>query len=181
MNKVILMGRLTRDPELRTTSSNTSVCSFTLAVDRRFKNANGERQADFISCTAWRQTAEFLCRYFRQGSRLALVGSIQTSSWEDSDGKRQYRTDVVADEIYFAEGRRSEGASDEHAANRSYASGGGNRRQAPASGGRTYGASSSRPSDSYERSDRSPRTEEPSFEDSFAPGPDDDSVLPFNI
>ena len=78
MNKAILMGRLTRDPELRTTVSNIPVCSFTVAVDRRFKSASGERQVDFISVVAWRQQAELVAQYFNKGSRILVVGSIQT-------------------------------------------------------------------------------------------------------
>lgn len=109
MNRVILMGRLTRDPELKTTQGGLSVCQFTVAVDRRFKNASGERQADFINCTAWRQTAEFICNYFSRGSKIAVVGNIQTSSWDDNDGKRQYKAEVVVEEAYFTESKASEG------------------------------------------------------------------------
>lgn len=106
MNKAILMGRLTADPELRTTQSNISVCSFTLAVDRRFKNQSGERETDFIPIVAWRQTAEFVARYFGKGARIALVGSIQPRSWDDDNGVRHYRTEVIADEVYFADSKR---------------------------------------------------------------------------
>lgn len=106
MNKAILMGRLTADPELRTTQNNISVCSFTLAVDRRFKNQSGERETDFIPIVAWRQTAEFVARYFGKGARIALVGSIQPRSWDDDNGVRHYRTEVIADEVYFADSKR---------------------------------------------------------------------------
>lgn len=102
MNKSILLGRLTKDPELRTTATGVNVCSFTIAVNRRFKNATGEYETDFINCVAWRQQADFLCKYFSKGSALALVGSIQTRSYEDADGKRVYVTEVAADEIHFA-------------------------------------------------------------------------------
>ncbi len=108
MNKAILMGRLTRDPELRTTASQIPVCSFTLAIDRRFKNASGERQADFIPVVTWRQQAEFCAKYFRKGSRMAVVGTIQTRSWDDTEGKRHSVTEVIADEVYFTESRRSD-------------------------------------------------------------------------
>jgi single-strand DNA-binding protein len=109
MNKVILMGRLTRDPELRYTSvNNTAVCSFTLAVDRRFSKAGEEKQADFIPIVAWRSQAEFCSKYFYKGLKVAVVGSIQTRSWDDADGKRHYATEVIADEVYFAEGKRSD-------------------------------------------------------------------------
>ena len=102
MNKVTLMGRLTRDPELRSTASGTSVASFTLAVDRRFASRDGERQADFINCVAWRQTAEFIAKYFPKGRMIAVCGSIQTRTWDDQEGKKHYVTEVVVDEAYFA-------------------------------------------------------------------------------
>jgi single-strand DNA-binding protein len=108
MNKAILMGRLTRDPEMRTTTGQVAVCTFTLAVDRRFKNASGERQADFIPIVAWRQQAEFCAKYFRKGSRMIVVGSIQTRSWDDTEGKRHSVTEVIADEIHFADSKKSD-------------------------------------------------------------------------
>ncbi len=110
MNKAILMGRLTRDPEMRTTQSQIPVCTFTLAIDRRFKSASGEKQADFIPIVAWRQQAEFASKYFRKGSRMVVVGSIQTRSWDDAEGKRHSMTEVIADEIYFGDSRREGGA-----------------------------------------------------------------------
>ncbi len=106
------MGRLTRDPEMRTTSSQVPVCTFTLAVDRRFKNAGGERQADFIPIVAWRQQAEFCAKYFRKGSRMIVVGSIQTRSWDDTEGKRHSVTEVIADEIHFADSKKSDNGYD---------------------------------------------------------------------
>ena len=114
MNKVILMGRLTRDPEMRQTTSGLSVCSFSIAVNRRFAK-EGQQDADFINCTAWRQQAEFICKYFRKGSMIALVGSLQSRSWENQEGKRQYSTEVVVDEVYFTGSRQETqtGASDE--------------------------------------------------------------------
>lgn len=105
MNKAILVGRLTRDPELKATTSGISVCNFTVAVDRRFVRAGEERQADFINCVAWRQTAEFICKYFTKGRMIGIVGSIQTRSWEDREGKRQYTTEVVVDEAYFTDSK----------------------------------------------------------------------------
>ncbi len=106
MNKAILMGRLTKDPELRTTSNNISVCTFTLAVDRNYKNRDGERQADFIPVVTWRQTAEFAHRNFVKGQRVAVVGSIQTRHYDDQSGQRRYITEVVADEVHFADSKR---------------------------------------------------------------------------
>ena len=104
MNKAILVGRLTRDPELRTTANGTSVCSFTLAVNRRFRNAEGGYDADFINCVAWRQQAEFLSRFFTKGRMVGVIGSIQTRNYE-RDGQRVYVTEVVADEINFVDSR----------------------------------------------------------------------------
>ncbi len=110
MNKVVLMGRLTRDPELRyTNTSNVPVASFTLAVDRRFVRQGEERKADFINITAWAKTAEFVNNYFSKGMKVAVVGRIQTRSWDDETGKRQFATDVVAEETYFAESKRASG------------------------------------------------------------------------
>jgi single-strand DNA-binding protein len=113
MNKAILMGRLTKDPEVRYTSgNNTAVCSFTLAVDRRFMKQGEEKQADFINCQAWSKTAEFISKYFAKGAKLAIVGRIQTRTWDDNEGKKHYVTEVVAEEAYFVESKRGEGASE---------------------------------------------------------------------
>ena len=110
MNKVVLVGRLTKDVELRTTPQGVSVCSFTVAVNRRFKNANGEYEADFINCVAWRQTAEFLSKYFSKGRMVGISGSIQTRSWE-KDGERRYATEVLAEEAYFVDSKSSDSNS----------------------------------------------------------------------
>jgi single-strand DNA-binding protein len=108
MNKVILMGRLTKDPDLRYTStSNTAVCNFTLAVDRRFVRQGEERQADFIPIVAWSKLAEFCGKYFLKGRQVAVVGRIQTRTWDDSEGKRHYVTEVIAEEAYFADSKKS--------------------------------------------------------------------------
>jgi single-strand DNA-binding protein len=106
MNKVILMGRLTKDPELRYTSgNNTAVASFTIAVNRRFAQ-EGQPQADFINIVAWSKTAEFCGKYFTKGQQVAVVGRVQTRTWDDNEGKRHYVTEVVADETYFADSKR---------------------------------------------------------------------------
>lgn len=104
MNEVILVGRLTKDPELKSTLSGVSVCSFTVACDRRYQK-EGERQADFISCVAWRNTAEFISKYFPKGTRIALEGSLQTRSWEDDAGNKRYATEVVVDHAEFAQSK----------------------------------------------------------------------------
>ncbi len=101
MNKVFLIGRLTRDPELRYTGSNTAVASFSLAVNRNFTNANGEREADFINIVVWRKQAENVKNYLTQGSQVAIDGRIQTRSYDDQNGQRRYVTEVVADNVEF--------------------------------------------------------------------------------
>lgn len=108
MNKVMLIGRLTADPELRQTQSGVSSCRFTVAVDRRFADKNtGERQADFISCTAWRQTAEFVSRYFNKGKLIAVEGSLRTGSYTDKNHSdvTHYTTDVYVDNVEFVGGK----------------------------------------------------------------------------
>ena len=110
MNKVILVGRLTKDPEVKNTASQVPFCNFTVAVDRRFKDANGQRQADFISCVAWRQTASFIGSYFRKGSKIGLSGSIQTRTYDDNNGQKRYVTEVVVDEAEFVESAGTNGA-----------------------------------------------------------------------
>ena len=116
LNKVILCGRLTADPELKQTTSGIAVVSFTLAVNRRFqaRGADGsqtqQQQADFVSVVAWRQTAEFISRYFRKGSALCITGSIQTRTWQDQQGQKRYATEVVADEAMFVDSKNEGGA-----------------------------------------------------------------------
>lgn len=104
LNKVVLAGRLTSDVELRQTSSGVPVCSFAIAVNRRLSK-EGERQADFINCQAWRVTAEFISKYFHKGSSICIVGSIQTRSWKDNNGNNRYATEVVADEAMFVDSK----------------------------------------------------------------------------
>ena len=106
LNKVILAGRLTGDPELKTTPSGISVTSFSLAVDRKVAK-DAEKKTDFITVIAWRQTAEFITRYFRKGSPLCVTGSIQTRSWTDQNGGKRYATEVVADEANFVESKNA--------------------------------------------------------------------------
>lgn len=100
MNKVIIVGNLTRDPEARTTQNGISVTSFTVAVQRRYKK-DGEQQADFINCIAWRGTADFVAKYFQKGSKIGLSGSIQTRTYDDANGVRKYVTEVLADDVEF--------------------------------------------------------------------------------
>lgn len=110
MNKVILMGRLTRDPEVRATQSGTGVCSFSLAVNRRVKQ-EGQPDADFINVTAWAKTAEFVGKYFTKGQQVAVIGRIQTRNYDDKEGKKIFVTEVVAEEVYFADSKKEPNAT----------------------------------------------------------------------
>ncbi len=112
MNKVFLIGRLTKDPELRYTSSNLPVASFTVAVNRNFTNQSGEREADFINVVVWRKQAENIKNYLKQGSQIAIDGRIQTRSYDGEDGKKRYITEVVADNVQFLDSKGSKNASD---------------------------------------------------------------------
>ncbi|EOA3466563.1 single-stranded DNA-binding protein [Enterococcus hirae] len=105
INTVTLVGRLTKDPELRTTTSGTGVATFTLAVNRDFKDANGNREADFINCVAWRKTAEILANYAKKGSLVGLIGRIQTRSYENQQGNRVFVTEVVVERFNLLESR----------------------------------------------------------------------------
>ena len=111
-NKVILGGRLTADPELKTTQSGIAVVTFSVAVNRRFtRNSAQQSETDFFNVTAWRQTAEFVSRYFKKGSSICVVGTIQNNKWTDQQGATRYRTDIVADEVMFVDSRSESGSS----------------------------------------------------------------------
>lgn len=111
MNKVVLMGRLTKDPETRyTQTNNIQVTSFTLAVNRRFTK-DGEQQADFVNIVAWNKTAEFVSKYFRKGQQVGVIGRIQTRNYDDDKGVKHYITEVIAEEVYFADSKK-EGQAD---------------------------------------------------------------------
>ena len=104
LNKVILGGRLTSDVELKSTPSGVSVCTFTIAVNRKYQS-EGQQQADFFNITAWRATAEFVAKYFKKGSSICVVGSLQNRSWTDQQGVKRYATDIVADEAMFVDSK----------------------------------------------------------------------------
>ena len=106
LNKIFIMGRLTRDPELRRTQSGTPVTSFSLAVDRDFKSQSGEKETDFIDVVAWRQTAEFVARYFTKGRMAVVEGRLQIRDWQDRDGNKRRSAEVVADNVYFGDSKR---------------------------------------------------------------------------
>ena len=112
MNKVILMGRLTRDPEVRyTQTNNTLVASFSLAVNRRFARQGEERQADFFNVVAWSKTGEFCSKYFKKGQQVGVIGRLQTRTWDDQNGTKHYITEVVAEEVYFADSKKEDAFS----------------------------------------------------------------------
>ena len=135
LNHITIMGRLTRDPELRRTGSGIAVASFTVAVDRDFPNKEtGEKETDFIDCVAWRQTGEFVSKYFTKGSMAVVSGRLQIRSWTDKDGNKRRTAEVVADNVYFGESKR---ASDGNAY-------GGNSYSAPA-----YSAPASAPASDF--------------------------------
>ena len=108
LNKVVIMGRFTKDPELRRTGSGTAVTSFSLACDRDFKSQSGEKETDFIEVVAWKNTAEFVSKYFRKGRMAVVDGRLQIRDWTDKDGNRRTTAEVVADNVYFADSKRSE-------------------------------------------------------------------------
>ena len=108
LNKIIIMGRLTRDPELRRTGSGTAVTSFSLACDRDFKSQSGEKETDFIEVVAWKNTAEFVSKYFSKGRMAVVDGRLQIRDWTDKAGNKRTTAEVVADNVYFADSKRSE-------------------------------------------------------------------------
>lgn len=107
LNQITIMGRLTRDPELRYTKEGAAVASFTLAVERDFKDGNNNRQTDFIDCIAWRQTGEFISKYFAKGQMAAVSGRLQFRDWTDNNGNKRRSAEVVVDHAYFGESKRS--------------------------------------------------------------------------
>ena len=118
LNHIIIMGRMTRDPEIKYTQSNTPVASFSLAVERDFGGRDGgEKQTDFIECTAWRQTAEFVSKYFAKGSMAVVSGRLQIREWNDREGNKRRSAEVVADNIYFGESKRRDGGDNRGASN----------------------------------------------------------------
>ncbi len=112
LNKIVLMGRLTRDPELRRTQTGTAVTSFTLAVDRDFKSQNGEKETDFIDCVAWRNTAEFVSKYLTKGRMAVAEGRLQLRDWTDRDGNKRRSAEVIVENVYFADSKRDAAGGD---------------------------------------------------------------------
>ena len=120
LNKIILMGRLTRDPELRRTGTGTAVTSFSLAVDRDFKSQSVEKETDFIDIVAWRSTAEFVSKYFTKGRMAVVEGRLQIRDWTDKDGGKRRSAEVVADNVYFGDSKRDGGDSSGYSAAPAY-------------------------------------------------------------
>ena len=120
LNKIILMGRLTRDPELRRTGTGTAVTSFSLAGDRDFKSQSGEKETDFIDIVAWRSTAEFVSKYFTKGRMAVVEGRLQIRDWTDKDGGKRRSAEVVADNVYFGDSKRDGGDSSGYSAAPAY-------------------------------------------------------------
>lgn len=111
LNRIIVMGRMTRDPELRRTGSGTAVASFTVAVDRDFKSQSGEKETDFIDVVAWRNTAEFVSKYFSKGRMAVVEGRLQLRDWTDKDGNKRRTAEIVADSVYFGDSKRDGGGT----------------------------------------------------------------------
>ena len=109
LNRIIVMGRMTRDPELRRTNSGTAVASFTVAVDRDFKSQSGEKETDFIDVVVWRNTAEFVSKYFSKGRMAVVEGRLQLRDWTDKDGGKRRTAEIVADSVYFGDSKRDSG------------------------------------------------------------------------
>ncbi len=160
LNHIVIMGRLTRDPELRYTQSQTPVASFTVAVDRDFGGRDGgEKQTDFIDCSAWRQTGEFVSKYFRKGSMIVVSGRLQSRKWQDRDGNNRTNWEISADNVYFGESRRRDDDNRD--------SFGGNNYSASNYGGNSYD------------SNRAASAPAPAQSSPFADLGDDDGELPF--
>ena len=161
LNHIVIMGRLTRDPELRRTGSGVAVASFSLAVDRDFGNReSGERETDFIDCVAWRQTGEFVSKYFAKGRMAVVSGRLQIRTWTDKDGNKRRSAEVVADNVYFGDSKRDGDTG-------SASSYGGN-----AYGGNSYAAPAAPSYGGYTAPASAPASD-------FAMLDDDDAQLPF--
>ncbi len=168
LNHITIMGRLTRDPELRRTGTGIAVASFTVAVDRDFgKNENGEKETDFIDCVAWRQTGEFVSKYFTKGSMIVVSGRLQIRGWTDKDGNKRRTAEVVADNVYFGESRRSSEGNSFNG--NSY---GGNAYGGNSYGGNNYSAPAGPNYGAYSAPAPAPTSD-------FAMLDDDDAQLPF--
>ncbi len=176
LNHIVIMGRLTRDPELRRTGSGIAVASFTVAVDRDFGGRDGgEKETDFIDCVAWRQTGEFVSKYFTKGRMIVVSGRLQIRSWTDKDGNKRRTAEVVADNCYFGDSKRDGDAGSSPYGGNTY---GGNAYNSGSYGSNNYGANSySAPAPSYGGNNYNAPAAAPASD--FAMLDDDDAQLPF--
>ena len=175
LNHIVIMGRLTRDPELRRTGSGIAVASFTVAVDRDFGGRDGgEKETDFIDCVAWRQTGEFVSKYFTKGRMIVVSGRLQIRSWTDKDGNKRRTAEVVADNCYFGDSKRDGDAGSSAYGGNTY----GNAYNSGSYGSNNYGANSySAPAPSYGGNNYNAPAAAPASD--FAMLDDDDAQLPF--
>ena len=172
LNHITIMGRLTRDPELRRTGSGVAVASFSVAVDRDFgRNENGEKETDFIDCVAWRNTAEFVSKYATKGRMVVVSGRLQVRSWTDKEGNKRRTAEVVADNCYFGESKRNDGGS--YGGGNSY---GGNQYGGNNYGGNNYGGNNYSGNNYGGYAPQAPASAPAS---DFAMLEDDDAQLPF--
>ena len=168
LNHIVIMGRLTRDPELRRTGTGIAVASFSVAVDRDFGGRDGgERETDFIDCVAWRTTGEFVSKYFTKGSMIVVSGRLQIRGWTDKDGNKRRSAEVVADNVYFGESKRSAEGNSAYGGN-PYGGSSYSAPAAPSYGGNNYSA----PAGGYGAPASAPASD-------FAMLEDDDAQLPF--
>ena len=177
LNHITIMGRLVRDPELRSTQSGTNVASFTVAVDRDRAGNNGEKQTDFIDCVAWRQTGEFVSKHFHKGSMIVVSGRLQSRKWQDRDGNNRTNWEVNADNVYFGESRRdSDSGRDSYSgnaySNNSYGGGYNNNSYSSNSYSNSYGSAPAPGYGGYNAPAGNPASD-------FAMLDDDDAQLPF--
>ena len=176
LNHIVIMGRLTRDPELRRTGSGVAVASFTVAVDRDFGGRDGgEKETDFIDCVAWRQTGEFVSKYFTKGRMIVVSGRLQIRSWTDKDGNKRRTAEVVADNVYFGDSKRDNNDGGNSYGNNNYGGNayGGNSYGNNNYGGNAYNAPAPAPSfGGYSAPAAAPASD-------FAMLEDDDAQLPF--
>ena len=172
LNHIVVMGRLTRDPELRRTGSGIAVTSFSVAVDRDIPNReSGEREADFIDCVAWRNTGEFVSKYFQKGSMAVVSGRLQIRNWTDKEGNKRRSAEIVADNVYFGSSKRDDASNGSYNGNshgNNYGAPASNYGSAPAN---NYGGYSA-PAPSYSAPASAPASD-------FAMLEDDDAQLPF--
>lgn len=176
LNCITIMGRLTRDPELRRTGSGIAVASFTVAVDRDFAQ-DGKKETDFIDCVAWRQTGEFVSKYFKKGSMIVVKGRLQIRNWNDKDGNKRKTAEVVADNCYFGSTKSDSDSSNNNSGYSNNNTGYGNNRNGYGNNGPDYGGYAGGYDTIYGSGTYSP----PQYGGDFAVIDDDDAQLPFDM